>query len=261
MNETSEFFETVSPSSGDVFSDYVTIAENGTSRLGTVTRYDRRFFVKSIASRYADMHLYQLQLRKEFKLLLELNHPGIVRVYELCEIPGVGLSMLMEYVNGLTLTEFITKASRTRRRRVARRIIEAVDYIHSRGITHGDLKPDNIMVLYGGDAVKIIDFGLGDAADFTVLKVAGGTLSYAAPERLRPGCAPSPSADVFSLGKIFRDMRLGLPYRRLIHCALQLSANRRPADAAALSRILAKNRLYAAILCGAAAIAALITIL
>lgn len=219
------------------------MADNGVSRLGTISRYDRRFFVKSLVPEYADMHLYRLQLLKEFKMLMELNHPGIVRVYELCEIPEIGFSILMEYLPGETLADFLAQSPpRARRRRIADYLIEALEYVHAHGVTHGDLKPDNIMVNPRDCTVKLIDFGLSDTDDFTVLKIPGGTRPYAPPESVKPGYRTSMSSDIYSLGRLMGDLRPGLPYRLAMRRACRANPADRPVDATEFRRVTCRYR-------------------
>lgn len=219
------------------------MADNGVSRLGTISRYDRRFFVKSLVPECADMHLYRLMLRKEFKMLMELNHPGVVRVYELCDIPEIGFSILMEYLSGETLTAFLKQSPpRGMRRRVADSLVEALEYVHAHGVAHGDLKPDNIMVNPRDCSVKLIDFGLSDTDDFTVLKIPGGTRPYAPPESGRPGYRTSMTSDIYSLGKVLEDLRLGPAYRLAIRRACAPDPSDRPEDASEFRRLVRRYR-------------------
>lgn len=237
MNESSEFLGEPQVAPDDKFSGYLLMADNGVSRLGTISRYDRRFFVKSLVPEYADTHLYRLQLRKEFKMLMELNHPGIVRVYELCDIPEIGFSILMEYLQGETLTKYLEhNAPKNERRRIADSIVDALEYVHSKGMIHGDMKPDNIMVNTHGHSVKLIDFGLSDTDDFTLLKIPGGTLAYAPPESNGPGYTSSMKSDVYSLGKVIENLRPGLPYMLAAKQACKTNPNERLADASEFKR-------------------------
>lgn len=224
------------------FSCYIEIGEHGVHRLGTVHRYDRRFFVKSLKGEYASEHLYRLMLRKEFKLLLTLSHPAVVRVYELVDIPGLGLSILMEYVGGESLEQWLAqRPSRRARSVVARELIEAVAYLHEHGVVHGDLTPGNVMVTDRGE-VKLVDFGLGDGADYTLLKGVGGTRGYAAPEQWEQGYQPTARADVYALGRILQQMHLGLTFRAVARRAVRKDASRRYDSAGAMLRAIDNRR-------------------
>lgn len=250
--DISEIFDREVAESAGAFSCYVQTGVNGVHRLGTIQRYDRRFFVKSLMPEYAADHLCRLRLRKEFKLLLELNHPGVIRVYELAEVPGLGLSLLMEYVSGVTLAEWACEGhSRKERRRVADALIDAAGYLHGRGVVHGDLKPANVMVSPDG-GLKLIDFGLGDTADYALLKGAGGTRGYSAPEQFEPGYEPSPSADIYALGRMLAELRLGFLWRGAVGRAVSPHPGRRPRTAEKI-RAMMRRRRNVAICCVALA--------
>lgn len=238
------------------FSNYRLISRHGPHCLGTVQRYDRLFFVKSLSPEFAGMSLYRIQLGKEFKMLLDLNHPGVVRVYEMAEIPGVGLSILMEYVAGDTLDRFMaSKPPLQSRRRVADALVEAVGALHSRGVTHRDLKPSNIMVTRDRQ-VKIVDFGMSDTEDYALLKLPSGTRRYAAPEQLAPGYIPAPPCDVYALGRIISGLRPGGGYGAAVRKAVRKDPARRPSDAAAFARCVVRSRRRGIISCVVAGVMA-----
>lgn len=225
------------------FSGYVLTADNGVSRLGTISRYERRFFVKSLVPEYADHNLYRLQLNKEFKMLMELNHPGIVRVYELCDIPEIGYSILMEYLQGENLSKYLKHhPSGNERRRIADSIVDALEYVHSKGVIHGDLKPDNIMVNPQTLSVKLIDFGLSDTEDYTLLKIPGGTRDYVPPESKMPGYKINQKSDVYALGRVIQNLKPGLPYMLAARRAYMSNSKKRLADALAFKRLVRRYR-------------------
>lgn len=153
-------------------------------------------------------------LRKEYLLTLRIDSPGVVSVYGFEEHPRLGPVIVMEYVDGVTLGEYLSGAGSRRRlserRDLARAIAGAMTAAHAAGIAHRDLKPDNILVRTKDMLPKIIDFGHGDSDDFVVYKQSLGTDSYGAPEQREPSAAGI-AADVYSLGKILDEL---LPERR-----------------------------------------------
>jgi serine/threonine protein kinase len=108
----------------------------------------------------------------------------------------------MEWIEGQTLKEWLAQGKHTKkqRRHVADMLMEALAYVHSRQTQHRDLKPSNIMLTQDGQHLKLIDFGLSDTDSHAILKVPVGTEGYTAPE------GPS---DIYSLGCILRELRLG----------------------------------------------------
>lgn len=229
MESTSEIREK-EPGGYDGYHDYRQISCHGRSVIGTVSGHGRRWFVKSLVPPLADSTPAIRSLRKEFDILLGLNHPGIVRVIEFTEIPGVGPSIIMEYLEGRHLDEAVRKMKASQKREVASQLLEAVGYIHQKGVTHGDLKPENIIVSGGtSPRLTLIDFNLADSGEYCVDKEAGGNRKYAAPEQFEKGYRLQPSADVYSLGKLLYELNLGRGWRRPVRKAMaQNPADRYP---------------------------------
>lgn len=191
------------------------MAERQVYRLYTVVRSGRRYILKALRPEFARIESYRALLHKEFQLANTLDHQGIVSVYALENNPSAGESIVLEYVDGITLSEYIrSKPSVAERRRIAIELAEALCYLHSRGICHRDLKPDNLMITNHGHHVRIIDFGLGDADDFEMLKASGATAEFGAPEQLSAdGTVADSPADVWAYGTILRNLSCGPAYR------------------------------------------------
>lgn len=201
-------------------------------RLYTATRYGRRYFLKTLAPRYRELPEWRRLLKKEFELGIALDHRGVARTIGWENIPGAGEAIVMEFVDGVELGAWLKSEAAARRqvrRDIARQLADALAYVHSAGISHRDLKPDNILITRVGNRVKIVDFGLGDGEDFMVYKQTAGTARYGAPEQRRgDGTAGWPSADVYSLGRIMSEMRLGAGWRGLIGRCLREDPSARP---------------------------------
>ena len=139
--------------------------------LYVATRYGRRFLLKSLTPEAARLTDYQLQQQKEFQLGVSLNHPNVAATYSLEEVPGVGMCIVQEWIDGVTLGEWLrTKPSKAARKRVFSQLMDALEYIHSLQLVHHDLKPDNILITRNGANLKLIDFGLS-ATDATITSV------------------------------------------------------------------------------------------
>ena len=186
----------------------VEVVSRGTSFFtARATRYGRRWILKGINPESADDVLARQQLLKEFEILSSLSHPSIVRFSGIEEVDGLGVCIIMEWIEGPTLEEVLKQGifSRNDRRRLMLEIVEAVAYLHSKGVVHRDLKPSNIMVRQNGLSAVIIDFGLADTDAFTVVKYPAGTKGYVS-ERQQQADTPDTSDDVYSLGVVMSSL-------------------------------------------------------
>ena len=147
-----------------------------------------------------------------------LSHPNIVQVYNTA-ITNSTKYIIMEYVEGITLKKHIDHRGALPEREViyyATQILSALDYIHSKGIVHCDIKPQNIILLQNG-SIKVADFGIArlDAMlDRSKEKsdVALGTVYYVSPEQAQ-GKAPQAQSDLYSLGvMLYEAMTNRLPF-------------------------------------------------
>lgn len=188
--------------SSDTFTDFVEVPSSGYNRLVRGVRYGRYFMLKGLKAEYAGDEVFRTLLRKEFEIMVQMDHPNIVRVYSLEEVQGVGLCIVMEYVDGQPLDRWLaTHPSSRMRRRTVVQLLEAMSHWHSRQVVHRDLKPSNVLVTRNGANVKVIDFGLADADQYAVLKEPAYTLSYASPEQLQGGPLDCRS-DIYSFGRL-----------------------------------------------------------
>lgn len=126
-------------------------------------RYGRKFLIKAVRDGFTNT---KLQQEKEFRQGILLNHPNIMSTYSLEEVEDLGSCIVSEWIEGITLCEWLkNKQNINERRRVFMQILDALEYIHSLQLVHHDIKLDNIMVTTNGTNVKLIDFGLSNTDD------------------------------------------------------------------------------------------------
>ena len=149
-------------------------------------------------------------LRQEFSILARLQHPNLVRVYDYGKIEKAGHFFTMEFVNGDSLRTVAQRLSIDELTELAAQILRALEYVHSSGLIHGDIKDQNILVTQNeqGLRVKLMDFGLAEQTKTTTDVNVGGTLEYMAPERLRGG-PPTPEVDLYAFGVLMYECLSG----------------------------------------------------
>lgn len=210
------------------------VSSYGHARLFSATRYGKRYMLKCLKTDFLYIPVYKQALNKEFEIGLQLDHPHICRTFSKEHVPGLGACIVMEYVDGKTLQEMLADGQMPAplAQKVARQLMEALEYLHSKQIIHRDLKPSNIMVTHNGHDVKLIDFSLSDSDAFSILKTPAGTAGYIAPEQLLAAAKSDVRADIYSLGMVLEDMAKATDNSRLHALAMRCACRdvrRRPA--------------------------------
>lgn len=200
----------------DHFTSLEVLGTHGHNVLARAKRFGRWYLLKGLAPEVSDQQAYHEMLVKEFDIMMRLQHPGVVQVVSLEDVDGLGKCIVMEWVDGITLSDWLEeKSTRTDRRQVAQQLMDALAHVHQHGVVHRDIKPSNIMVTTNGQHVKIIDFGLADTDVHAVLKQPAGTARYMAPEQASAS-KPDLRNDIYSLGLVLRDLKLGRKYDKAI---------------------------------------------
>ncbi|MBR0331838.1 MAG: serine/threonine protein kinase, partial [Alistipes sp.] len=234
MTSESELID-VQPATAETkggFYDFKLLKTTPYAFLYVAHRVGKRFLIKTTK----DNSEAQLRiLKREYEQALACDHPHIVHLYTFEENLPVGPAIVMEYVEGRTLGEWLKEQpTKAARRRIFDELTEAVGYLHQRGITHNDLKPENILISRTNDTLKLIDFGLSDSDAEYALRTLGCTPRYASPELRRRERVDSRS-DIYSLGLILSELFDG-GYRQLVRRCTRLQPADRYADVAALQR-------------------------
>ncbi|HUP47430.1 MAG TPA: protein kinase [Thermoanaerobaculia bacterium] len=160
------------------------------------------------AANYDDEETREFQQRfiREAQAAGILNHPAIVTVFDIGQDEPTNTNFIaMEYVEGLNLKEVLAQGRALSFDQIGELIVqvaEALDFAHSKGIVHRDVKPANIILLDGNRA-KIMDFGIAKiasgGANLTTTGQFLGTPNYMAPEQIK-GTPVDGRTDIFSLG-------------------------------------------------------------
>jgi len=208
------------------FVEQTVVASEGYNELVRAQRFGRWWLLKGLKSEYRTQTVYRTLLRKEFDLLTAMQHQGIVSVADWTRVEGLGECIVMEWIDGETLDKWLEKKpALSLRRRVAQQLTAALEYVHGRQVVHRDLKPANIMITRSGNNVKLIDFGLSDSDDYAILKQPAGTKGYLSPEQERQ-YQTDVRNDIYSLGQVLSDLRLGLLSRPVVRRCMAPSDRR-----------------------------------
>ena len=175
------------------WSDITLLQQRRQNTIYTAKRYGKRYLLKGISPEYQSLTDIRLLQEKEFSFGISLSHSNIAETYSLEDVQELGRCIVMEYVDGLTLAEWIkTSPSRAQRERVLAQLLEVLEYIHSLQLVHHDLKSSNVLITRNGQNVKLIDFGLSDtdstsdSNDASIdLQLFGNILALLFPKRYR----------------------------------------------------------------------------
>ena len=156
------------------------------------------------------------RIKREIKILSILDHPNIIKTYKISETPKK-YYIIMEYCEGGELFDYIVEKERLDEFESSiffYQLINALDYIHSKGVAHRDLKPENLLLSQNKN-IKIIDFGLSNFFETGVggLATPCGSPSYASPEIIKGEVYDGFKIDIWASGIILFAMLCGyLPF-------------------------------------------------
>lgn len=242
MEQVSGFYFPLSGQTSSDFSEMEEISVGGFNVLIRAKRDGKWWVLKALAPDVRHNEVFRSLLHKEYDILSKIQHPGVVYVEGIEEVDGYGECLVQEWIDGVTLDEWLsTPHTRSQRRQVAHQLLEVMEYVHSQQVVHRDLKLSNIMVTRSGSVVKVIDFGLSDADYYAILKSPAGTEGYISPEQQQGGPTDVRN-DIYSLGIILDKLQLGLSYRLSVKRCLCPLNGRYPNVAAMRHHILMVHR-------------------
>ncbi len=175
----------------------------------------RSLALKIIHAGPGDVEEGRARLLREARLVAQLNHPDIVRMYGTRELADGSLALMMEHVPGRNLKEVVRAEgpfTEQRALRVLGNVASALAYAHRRRIVHRDVKPENIYLDEEVNAARLADFGIARPWDprfgLTLPGMALGTPTYMAPEQI-DGKELEFRSDIYSLGMVGYELLAG----------------------------------------------------
>ena len=205
---------------GHTISHYKITEKLGEGGMGVVYKAEDTKLDRPVALKFLAPHLLRddearKRFEREAKAAARLDHPNICTVYEIDEAEGRTF-IVMAFLEGRPLSERIKEGplKLPEALSVAGQTAEGLEAAHEKGITHRDIKPDNLMLMAGSRGlVKVMDFGLAQLAGgskFTREGTTLGTMTYMSPEQAE-GAETDSRTDIWSLGVVLYEMVAGQP--------------------------------------------------
>src|SRR5215831_6184473 len=209
-------------SAGTRLGPYEILAPIGAGGMGEVyrafdSRLDRHVAIKVLPEHLAQNPQALARFVRETKAVAALSHPNLLAIFDTGVENGISYAVT-ELLEGETLRASLKRAPLSWRKAVeiGTALAEGLAAAHAKGITHRDLKPDNVFITADG-RIKILDFGLArvqpartgsDDATQTEAGTVLGSPGYMSPEQVR-GTPVGPASDIFSLGCVLYEMITG----------------------------------------------------
>jgi eukaryotic-like serine/threonine-protein kinase len=190
--------------------------------MASVWRAHDEVLARTVAVKLLHDHLaaddgFRERFRREAIAAAKLTHPNVVSLYD-TGTDGDNVFLVMEFIDGVTLKDVIRGQGSldiAHAASIGEQVARALDYAHSRGLVHRDVKPANILIGSDG-AVKVADFGIAKADqhdDLTKTGMVLGTAAYVAPEQIR-GEQVDGKADQYALSIVIYEALTGSqPFR------------------------------------------------
>lgn len=220
------------------------------------------FSAKIIPKKYIQSTNLLNQINNEISIMKNANHPNIVKFHDsfeyVNEINEKFIVIIMEYCENGNLYNFLIKygfQNENQKKTIIKGFLEAIKYLHDKGITHGDIKPENILLDSNFNA-KLTDFGFSKTEIISGNESKSGTLYYAAPELFIKGQYNSIKTDIWSIGiliyclsekklpflkgnndfikkqitegQLYFDPKINDALKKVVNRCTQLNANKRP---------------------------------
>ncbi|HEX3035978.1 MAG TPA: serine/threonine-protein kinase, partial [Thermodesulfobacteriota bacterium] len=178
---------------------------------GVHTKLEQEVAIKVLSPQFSQDQHMRSRFFREAKIQAKFSHPNVVNILNYLESDG-NIFLVMEYINGETLESCLKREGKLNVERatwVSMSILDALNFMHSKGVIHRDIKPSNVMFTEGG-LVKVTDFGIAKVVGENGQTRTGmvGSFLYISPEQIL-GEGASAQSDIYSFGITFYQMVTG----------------------------------------------------
>ncbi len=204
---------------------YQVVRQLGAGGMGVVyeiehVRLKKRYVAKVMHESFRNDEAAFKRMEREAQVLAAITHPNVVQVHDFGTTRDGVHYFVMEKLEGVDLRgAMAAPMPRARALGIVADVLDALDYVHKRGIVHRDIKPENIFLAEQpqGTVTKVLDFGIahifdadGRISHARITKTGGftGTLYYAAPEQMQ-GKPTGPATDVYAAGLVLFELLAG----------------------------------------------------
>ena len=210
---------------GDRFGTYLVNGFAGVGATSYVYRARKLDSFEPVAIKVLHEHLMdddikRTRFQREAEMMMQFRHPNVVRFYEIVDLPRGGLAFVMEYVDGVTLEDWLKSDEAKEVDEVTLAclfvdVLRGLHHAHRFGVIHRDLKPANILITRDDDryVAKIIDFGVARFSDQPVppedREKIVGTAAYISPEEVRNPETVCEASDLYSIGVMMFEAACG----------------------------------------------------
>lgn len=183
------------------------------------TNTDAEYAAKIISIQNVEDKKITKSTQQEVKVLKKLDHPNIIKIHETFELKTNDDNyyvIIMDYCNNGDLLTYALKklfSSEIEKKKIIYGLLDAIRYLHSKGISHGDIKSENVL-LDSNYSPKLCDFGFCRTTKYAGNESKNGTLYYAAPELFTKGKFDTKKADIWAVGiMIYSLFELQFPFK------------------------------------------------
>ena len=195
------------------FGEIYTGINTATHQKVSIRRIDQQLISANIEN--------QIRIKNDLYILSQLSNPVMAAVYQYV-LDGNSLFCISEFVEGMPINKHLEKLSAARSAKVSvfetpfiNQIVEALNAVHAKGVCHGHLRPDNILVTKNGD-LKIMNFGFAPLSELDRNAANTGIIAYLSPEQIQNRPTDTRS-DIYTFGVILFKLITGqTPYQSML---------------------------------------------